>query len=347
MSDSGTDASVLGPLFAFVGSSDGKIRVYDVDADTGALAFKKESSAGTNPSFLAFDPARRRVVAVDEIGTGQVRSFDFDPASGALTEIDAKPAGGAGSTHLSLDPTRKWVFVANYTGGNMSVLPLAPNGMLGAASDTKASGAKSHWAGTDPSGAHVFVPALEANHIAQYTLDANSGKLANNGNASMPAGAGPRHLAFHPGEAWAYAINELAVTVTKLDYDKAAGKLTAKQTLSALPQGQGAGGVTGAEIMVHPSGKWVYASTRGYNSIAHFAVNASDGTLSLVANAPTGGNQPRSFGMSPEGTLLFAGNQSANQVVGFRIVAGTGTLQSLGPPVTVTSPTFVGLARMP
>jgi len=346
--DARADAAVTGPLFAFVGSNDGKIRVYDVNDATGALAFKKESSAGSNPSFLAFDPARRRVVAVDEIGgTGQVRSFDFDPASGALTQVDVKPAGGAGSTHLSLDPAGKWVFVANYSGGNMAVLPLAPNGMLGAATDTKASGAKSHWAGTNPSGTHVFVPALDPNVIVQYTLDATSGKLTDNGTASLPGGAGPRHLAFHPDESWAYSINETAVTVTKLDFDKTTGKLTAKQTLSAVPAGQSLAGVSGAEIAVHPSGKWVYASTRGYNSIAHFAVSATDGTLTLVSNAPTGGNQPRSFGMSPEGTLLFAGNQSVNQVVGFRVDGTTGALQSLGSPTAVTSPTFVGLARMP
>ncbi len=347
-SDARPDAAVEGPLFAFVGSGDGKIRVFDVNADTGALAFKKESNAGTNPSFLTFDPAHRRVVAVDEIGgMGQVRSFDFDPTTGALTEVVAKPAGGAASTHLSLDPSGKWVLVANYTGGNMAILPLAPNGMLGDAADTKASGAKSHWAGTNPSGTHVFVPALEPNFIAQYKLDAANGKLTDNGTAVLPNGSGPRHLAFHPNEAWAYVVNELGVTVTKLDFDKASGKLTAKQTLSALPMGQGTGGVTGAEIVVHPSGKWVYASTRGYNSIAHFAVNGSDGTLTLVANAPTGGNEPRSFGMSPEGTLIFAGNQSANQVVGFRIDGATGALASLGAPLDVPSPTFVGLARMP
>ena len=347
-SDAAPDAAAAGPLFAFVGSGDGKIRVYEVDPDSGALSFKKESSAGTNPSFLAFDPARRRVVAVDELGgMGQVRSFDFDPATGSLTEIDAKPAGGAGTTHVSFDPAAKWAMVANYTGGNMAILPLAPDGTLGNAADTKTSGAKSHWAGTNPSGTHVFVPALEANVIAQYALDVTSGKLTDNGTAALPVGAGPRHLAFHPSESWAYCINELAVTVTTLDFDKVAGKLTAKQTLSALPAGQGGGGLSGAEIAVHPSGKWVYASTRGYNSIAHFAVNGGDGTLSLVANAPTGGNQPRSFGMSPEGTLLFAGNQSANQLVGFRIDDVTGALSSLGPPTNVTSPTFVGLARIP
>lgn len=349
--DGGLDAEIaptLGPLFLFVGSSDGQVRVYDVDPNTGVLTSKKQSGAGKNPSFLAFDPTRRRVVAVDEIeGMGKVRSFGFEPTTGALTEIDVKPAGGAGSTHLSLDPTGKWVVVANYTGGNMSILPLDQDGKLGDPSDSKASGAKSHWAGTNPSGTHVFVPALGANVVAEYTLDAKTGTLTDNGTAALPVTAGPRHLAFHPSESWAYVINESAITVTTFAFDRTTGKLTPKNTLSALPDGQDKSGVSGAEIAVHPSGKHVYASTRGFNSIAHFTVDASNGALSLVENTPTGASQPRSFGMSPEGTLLYAGNQSSNQVVGFRIVLATGALEPLGPPLEVPTPTFVGLARMP
>jgi 6-phosphogluconolactonase len=330
-----------------VGSGDGKVRKYTVDANSGAWTLAKESNAGSNPSFLAFDPPRRRIVAVDESGSGTVRSFSFDPDSGALTEVNSKPAGGSGSTHLSLDPTGKWVMVANYNGGNMSILPLDGNGTLGDASDTKASGAMSHWAGTNPSGTHVFVPALGANVVAQYTLNPTTGKLADNGTASPPANAGPRHLAFHPTEKWAYLINEKATTITTFDFDKTTGKLTSKETISALPPAQGSGGVSGAEIFVHPSGKYVYASTRVYNSIAHFSVNLSDGKLTRVDNVTTGGNRPRSFGMDPEGTLLYAGNQDVNQVVGFRIDAATGNLTSLGKTVDVTDPIYVGLARMP
>jgi 6-phosphogluconolactonase len=227
----------------------------------------------------------------------------------------------------------------------MAILPLAPNGMIGDATDTKTSGAKSHWAGTNPSGTYVFVVALEANVIAQYSLDAVNGKLTSDGIATPPDGVGPRHLAFHPSESWAYVSNELGVSVTKLDFQKTTGTFTAKETLSALPVGQGTSGVTGAEIAVHPSGKWVYASTRGYNSIAQFAVNASDGTLTLVANAPTGADQPRSFGLNPEGTLLVAGNQTANQLVRFRLDPSTGALESVGSAIDVPQPTFVGLAR--
>lgn len=341
------DAGPVGQLFGFVGSSDGKIRSYRVDSTSGAWTLAKESTAGNNPSFLAFDPPRRRVVAVDSAGGGLVRSFAFDPSTGGVTEINTKPAGGAGSTHLSFDPTAKWVMVANYTGGNMSIFPIAASGTLGDATDTKASGPMSHWAGTNPSGTHVFVPALGANVVAQYTLSAVAGTLTDNGTAAFPGGAGPRHLAFHATEKWAYVINELAVTVTTLDFEKATGKLTAKQTISALPVGQSTAGVSGAEIFVHPSGKNVYVSTRGFNSVVRLAVNAVDGTLTRVDHVDTGGNRPRSFGMDPEGTLLYAGNEAINQVVGFRIDAVTGGLTPMGKTVDVPGPTFVGLTRVP
>jgi 6-phosphogluconolactonase len=345
--DTGVDA---GPpqLFGFVGSSDGTIRTFRVDAESGDWNPLASTPAGTNPSFLAFDPSRRRVVAVDEVGgMGLVRSFTFDPKTGALTAVNSKPAGGAGSTHLSLDPLGKWVFVANYTGGNASVLPLAADGTLGDATDTKASGANSHWAGTNPSGTHVFVPALGANVVAQYGFDANAGKLAANGTASLPMGAGPRHLAFHPSEKWAYVVNELAITVTTFDFDKVGGKLTAKATVSALPNAQPTAGVSGAEIFVHPSGKFVYASTRGFDSIAVFSVNATDGTVTRLDNARTDAPRPRSFALDPDGKWLFAGNQDAGEVVGFRIDGTTGMLMPISKVATVPGPAFVGLARMP
>jgi len=346
--DAGSDAGPPAPLYGFVGTSGGTIRTYAVDEASGAWTFKAESNAGGSPSFLAFDPSRRRVVATDENAAGGlVRSFTFDPGSGSLTEVNSKATGGAGTTHVSLDPSGRWVFAANYTGGTMAVLPIDASGTLGAATDTRAPGAMTHWAGTDPAGTHAFAVSLGGNLVAQYGLDTTTGKLTDNGSASPPASSGPRHLAFHPTQGWAYLINETAITVTAFDYDKASGKLTAKQTLSALPGGQSSAGVSGAEIVVHPSGKWVYASTRIYDSIAHFSVNAADGKLTLVANAPTGGHRPRSFAMAPEGTLVFAGNQDVNQVVGFRVDATSGALTSIGKVADVTGPTFVGLARIP
>ncbi|MDB4944109.1 MAG: 6-phosphogluconolactonase [Labilithrix sp.] len=335
-----------GPVHAFVGSSDGKIRTYLVDDATGGWTLRKESAAGQNPSFLAFDPARRRVVAVDE-NASLVRGFAFDPATGALTPTNTQPSGGAGPAHVSLDPTGAFVMVANYTGGTMAVFPIDPSGAIGAASDTRASGAMSHYAATDPSGDAVFVPALGANHVAQYRLDRTTGKLTDNGTAAPPAGSGPRHLSFHPGGKWAYLVNETASTVTTFDHDKATARLTAKQTISALAPGQPTAGVSGAEIFVHPNGKLVYASTRGFDAIALFTIDPGTGMLTRVSSTPTGNKRPRSFGIDPDGTRLYAGNQDANEVVGFAIDPTTGALTSLGKTASVNGPAFVGLIRMP
>lgn len=346
--DDASDGATIpkGPVHAFVGSSDGRIRSYLVNDATGAWTLQKEVTAGQNPSFLAFDPSRRRVVAIDE-NASLVRGFTFDPATGDLAATNTRPSGSNGPAHVSLDPTGAFVMVANYGGGTMSIYPIDAAGMIGAASDAKTSGAMSHYAATNPSGDAVFVPALGANAIAQYTLNKTTGKLTDNGTASPPAGSGPRHLSFHPTEKWAYLVNETAITVTAFDYDKATKKLTAKQTLSALPAGQATGGVSGAEIFVHPNGKFVYASTRGFNSIAHFTVDGTTGMLTRVANTPTGAPRPRSFAIDPDGTRLYAGNQDSNQVVGFGIDPTTGALTSLGKTVDVNGPAFVGLVRMP
>lgn len=338
-------AAPTGPMFAFVGSSDGKIRVYDVDTSTGAWAFRKEVGAGGNPSFLAIDSAHRRLFAVDE-SQSVVRSFAFDPQTTTLTEKNTRPSGGNGPAHLSIDPTGAWLFAANYGGGNMSIFPINSEGGIDAASDSKTSGNKSHWAGTNPSGGFVFVPALGANIVAQYSLNTTTGKLTDNGAGSLPAGAGPRHLAFHSNEKWAYVINETAITVTAFDFDKSGGKLTQKGTISALPPGQSAANVSGAEIFVHPNGKYVYASTRVYNSIAQFSI-ASDGALTRVANVTTGGDRPRNFGIDPDGKFLFAANQDVGQVVGFKIDSSSGALTSIGKVVDVNGPAFVGLSRFP
>ena len=182
--------------------------------------------------------------------------------------------------------------------------------------------------------------------LLRHYLRAEIGKLIDNGTVATPAGSGPRHLAFHPSERWAYVMNELGVSVTTLDFDKGTGKLSVKATVSALPAGQSAAGVSGAEIFAHPNGKVVYASTRSFNTIAVFDVNA-DGTLTLRANVPTGGDRPRSFALDPDATLLYAANQDQQAIVGFKIDATTGGLTTIGKVVDVPSPAFVGLAKIP
>jgi 6-phosphogluconolactonase len=342
----GGDASVVpgkAKVFGFVGSGDGKIRVYRVDAAAGTWALATTVNAGQNPSFLAFDEPHHRVFAVDETNTGRVRSFGFDAASATLKETNNVASGGAAPTHLSVHPSGRWLMVAHYGTGNVSIVPISANGTLGALSDSKASGAMTHWAGATRAGDYVLVNSLGGNAVVSYKFDATSGKLTDNASVKAPANAGPRHLAFHPTEKWAYVVNEKTASVSAFSFDSALGRLTAATTVSALPQPKG--GSTGAEIAVHPSGRFVYASTRGTNAVAQFGVDAKGAGLAFVQSVPTGAAEPRSMALDPDGKFLFAGNLSAAQVVGFRIDQATGKLTSLGKTVDVASPTFVGLAR--
>jgi 6-phosphogluconolactonase len=241
------------------------------------------------------------------------------------------------------------VLVANYTAGSTAVFPILPNGSLGAATDVKSPGTNAHLAITNPSGGFVFVPCLGSNFIAQYTFDATQGKLAPNAPATVspPPASGPRHLAFHPNEKFAYGINETASTMSAYGFDVGTGRLTLIQTLSTIPSNF-ASPNTGAEVAMNPSGGFVYGSNRGHDSIVTFAVNAATGQLTLVGHEPTGGKTPRSFAVDPAGTFLFAANQASGTVSGFRLDPGTGKPVPLpGPANMVPSPTFVGAWRVP
>jgi 6-phosphogluconolactonase len=331
-------------LYAFVGSGDGKLRTYKVDEKTGAWTAAKEVSTGSNPWFVAFDPPHSRVVAIDEV-TATVQSFKFDAATGALTLINTKPSGGAGPTHVAIDATGKWVTVTNFGEGNVTIRAMDSSGVLGEPTDTKGSLDGAHWAGIDPLGLDVYVAAVDKNWIAQFRLDPTNGKLINNGWGDPPPNAGPRHVTLHPNHKWVYSINEYANSVSAYYFDpNFAGKMWPIDNFSALPDNQSADGVTGAEIVMHPNGKWLYASTRGYNSVASFEIDQDTGRLTRVANTDTGASAPRSFAIDPEGTLLFAGNQDADQVVGFKIDSA-GKLVSMGKTVDVAKPNFVGLAK--
>ncbi len=347
--DGGPDAAAIGALYTFTGSGDGRIRVYAVDEATGAWTAKGSVAAGGSPSFLAMNVAKARLYAVDESG-GNVLAFSFDAKAGTLAALGSPVSSqGAGPTHLSLDPSGKWVLVANYTAGSTAVIPVQADGSLGAATDVKSPGQKAHLAIANPSGGYAFVPCLGSNIVAQFTLDGAQGKLVPNTppSVSPPAGAGPRHLAFVPGEKLAFGINELQSTITGYSFDKTTGRLGVLQTVSSLPAGFGNAN-TGAEIAVHPGGGFVYASNRGHDSIATFAIDGATGALTLVGHEPTGGQTPRSFAVDPGGKYLFAANQNSGTVTGFRLDAVSGKPVPLGgAPNAVPSPTFVGAWRVP
>jgi 6-phosphogluconolactonase len=346
--ESGADAGPAGTLYAFVGSGDGNVRVFEVDSAAATLTPKGMVAAGQRPSFIAVDAARRRVFSVEEGGPGRVRAFTFDAATASLAPNGMVSSEGAGPTHLSVDPSGKWVLVANYTAGSVAVFPIGPGGALGAASDTKSPGALAHQILTDRAGTHAFVPCLGSNLVAQFLFDGALGALTPNTPASVspPANAGPRHMALHPTEKFAYVINERASTLTSMTYDAQTGKLAPIETTTTLPAGFG-GQNTTAEVFVHPSGRFVYGSNRGHDSIAVFAVDAASGKASLTGHFPTGGRTPRSFALDDEGKLLVAANQGSGTLSVFRVDAATGALTSAGPTIAVNAPSFVGLWRIP
>lgn len=342
-----TDTSPPAKLVAYVSGGGPDITWYDVDRATGALTRAGSLPAfAANPSFLAIDPAVTHLYAVSE-GTSQVGAYAIDRSTGALTFINAVGSGGNGPAHLSVDRGGHYVLVANYGDGQIAVLPIRADGGVAPSQQTLAAGVRAHMIVTAPANDAVLVPCLGSSYIAQYTFAPASGALTANSvpHASTASGAGPRHLAFSPDARHAYLINELDSTITAFTYDAATGRLAPIHTLSSRAAGA-TGTNTGAEIWVHPAGTVVYASNRGDNTIAVFARDAQTGRLSPLAQVPTQGATPRDFTLDPEGRFLYVANQGSNSVVPFAIDAA-GQLAPTAAPITVPSPTFVGIVPLP
>src|SRR5262245_1260453 len=259
-----------------------------------------------NPSFLEFDLKRRLLFCVNEIGnfegkpTGAVSAFSIDPA-GKLTLLNQRPSMGAGPCHLALDKEGKNILVANYGSGSVSALPVAADGKLGEPSDVvqhsgssvdpaRQKGPHAHCVTLDPANRFAFVCDLGLDKVMAYNFDTEKGKLTPHqpAFASLKPGAGPRHMVFRPDGRFAYVINELNSTITAFAYDPAAGKLKEIQTISTLP-GYFDGPNFTAEIDVHPSGKWLYGSNRGNETVVLFNMDKHSGELTWVEEQGTGG----------------------------------------------------------
>jgi 6-phosphogluconolactonase len=327
-------------LVAYV-SGGPDIAWFTVDKANGALS-KISSIAAfrAGASFLAIHGNHLYAVAEGD----RVGAYTIDPASGALAFQNDVATGGDGATYVSVDATGTVAFVANYNTGSVSVFPLQNDGKLGAARQTLASGSNAHLIVADPSNKFVFVPCLGSNYVAQYLFDAGAGTLTANAvpRLATAAGAGPRHLAFAPDGVHAYLINETNSTLSALSLDTATGRLTELQTLSTRAAGA-TGPNTTAEVVVHPSGKFVYGSNRGDDNIAVFSVDGA-GKLTPVDHTSTQGKTPRNFTLDPTGAFLYAANQASNTVVPFAIDQATGRLTPTAVPITAQTPQFVGIA---
>jgi 6-phosphogluconolactonase len=334
------DAEILGTPRVYVGSGDGKIRMFAFDTDAGSMSPAGTFDAGNSASFLAFDSTRRFVYSTDESGASAIRAFAVDGQTGALTALNQAASGGGGPTHVSVDRAGGYVLVANYGGGTINVIRRQADGSLGASAASRSfgGGAQTHQIVADPTNAFLLVPNKGLDAVAVLPFTAATGAIADGGFAA--AGDGARHIDFHPSGGFAYVINENASTMTGYTY--ANGALTQIEELSTLPAGFN-GNNTGAEVQVAPSGAFVYGSNRGHDSIVIFSINQTTGRLTLVGHQPTQGQTPRHFSIDRTGRFLFVGNQGSNNVVVMRVNGSTGTLTPVGSPVGVPSPAWVGL----
>jgi 6-phosphogluconolactonase len=345
----GGGAGVSGVPFVYVGGTDGSITIYRLDRAAKTLTLDDTVNAGNYPSFLAVNPARTMLYAVLE-GTTSVAAFAIDQATGGLTKRGSdQQAGGGAPTHISVDKTGDWVMIANYNGGSVRVFPVMDDGSLGAPSDTKMPGTNPHLIVTDAANAFAFVPCKGSDLVAQYVFNAQTGTLTPNGTPSVSTagGAGPRHFAFHPNGQYAYLINELDDTMTAFAYDATTGRLTTIHSLSTLPGGMSSGSNSTAEVAVHPSGRFLYGSNRGDNSIVVYTLDQSTGRMTLAGHHPSGGQTPRHFSLDDTGTLLFAANRDTNNVVVFSVNPDTGRLTEESEVTNVQQPEFAGLVTIP
>ena len=377
-----------GPLMAYVGTfsspladvlptqvdlppGNGRgIHLFQVNRASGAMTPAGIHELGTSPSCLVVNAAGSRLYSANEtarVGGGQegtVSAFAIQRADGQLTLLNTVRSGGAGPTYVSIHPSGRFLFVANYFGGSVAVLPILADGRLGEATDIKndegpigparATNAPpgsfafsghdrthAHMIQADPGGRFVLHVDLGLDKIFVCKFDEQHGKLTPNEPpaVALPRGDGPRHFHFHPNGRWLYSIQEEGSTIVWFDYDAATGRLTSRQTISTLPSGF-AGSNFCSEILVSADGRFVYAGNRLHDSIGIFSIGAS-GELTWLGEEWTRGNYPRSFNFEPTGQFLYCCNQRGDNIAVFRVDRNTGGLQFTGHYTAVGNPSCI------
>jgi len=338
------------------GKSEG-IYVYEFDASTGKAAYKNKAAGLTNPSYLALSENQKFVYAVNEAGPGKgaVSAFGFDKESGALNLLNQVPSNGDGPCYVSTDRAGKHVFVANYSGGSFSALPILPDGSLGNAIQTvvyKSNGAgkgqqeKPHAHSTvlSPDDTYLYVSDLGNDQIMTYHYTATSPlPLIAIDSTKLPAGSGPRHLTFHPNKKFAYSVQELTCDVFAYNYKK--GRLSFLQNISGLPEAYN-GRKWAADIHVSPDGKFLYSSNRDdANDIAIFSIQ-KNGKLVSVGRQSTSGKAPRNFVIDPTGNYLLTANQDSDSIIVFKRDKKTGLLTNTGEKLDVGSPVCLKFGQL-
>ena len=356
------------PYLVYVGTYTNKtkskgIYAYLFDPGVGKLSPLGVAAESEDPSFLAVHPSGKYLYAVNEIDhfggqkSGAVSSFAIDSKSGKLTLLNQVSTQGAGPCYISLDKTGKFVLVANYDGGSIAVFPIREDGSLAPASafvqhsgssveKERQQGPHAHWIGTSPDNRFALAADLGLDEILVYRFNSAKGTLAPDTPpfAKLNPGAGPRHFAFHPNGKFAYVLTEMGSSVAAFAYKASNGSLSPLQTVSTLSilRKDYSGPKEAAEIAVHPSGKFLYASNRaGIDTISAFSIDPVKGTLHLKDEYSTMGKTPRNFAIDPTGKFLLAANQESNKIVIFRIDPTTGALSPTGEVTEAPAPVCI------
>jgi 6-phosphogluconolactonase len=336
-----------------------------MDAASGALSPLGVAAETANPTFFQIASNHRFLYAANEVNTfegkpaGAVSAFSIDASTGKLTLLNQKTSGGPGPCHLILDNAGKNVLLANYGGGSIESIPVQSDGRLAAPTtfiqytgkgfdSARQEAPHAHCMALDPANKFAFVCDLGLDKVVSYRFDGSKGNLTPNQPAFTAAapGAGPRHITFHPDGRQAYVLNEMKSTVVRYSYDPATGTLTEQQTVRLLPP-EFSGVSTGAEVVVHSSGKYLYASNRGDDSIVVFSIDGTSGNLTFLQRVSTQGKTPRHFAIDPSGKLLFAANQNSGNVVIFNLDPATGKLTPSGKTLDVPAPMCVQFLPVP
>lgn len=348
-------AETLVYLGTYTGGESKGIYRSTLDETTGELSDPVLAAELENPSFFVVSPDQNYLFAVSENGNfkgeegGGVSSFAIGE-DGGLTLISQVNSGGGAPCHISTDPQGKCLLVANYMGGSISSYQIFADGKLvspaaGGFIQHEGQGAQlprqasphAHSVNVDPIGKRAYVADLGLDKVLIYKLDAAAGTIVPNDPPflKLPDATGPRHFSFHPSGKWAYTNLEMSLQVAALSHDAKTGALAVLEIESTVPEGTERKGNSTAECLVHPTGKWVYVSNRGHNSIAAFSIDQKTGKLDFIERESTQGKTPRNFGIDPSGKFLIAGNQGSGNVVVLKINQDTGSLDPSGHEIEV------------
>jgi len=327
------------------------ISVFRMDPGNGDLTLVQVVPA-SNPSFLALDPSLTHLYSVNENLAGSVSAYALNPSNGTLSFLNTVSANGKHTTHLSVHPGGHYLLAANYTSGNFTAFRIEAGGTIGAMTadfqsvgngtgpnPDRQEGPHAHQIITDLDAGNVFGVDLGADKVNVLDLDAASGALtpATVPFAPVASGSGPRHMAFHPNRQRAYVLDELVSSITVFDFDPSRGALVWRQTISTLPS-RFSGANTTAEIRIHPSGRFLYNTNRGHNSVTMYEIDQETGELDVIGWVSTQGEWPRGMNIDPSGTFLYAANQNTDSIAVFRIQSSNGKLK---PSALVHTPTPV------